>query len=72
MGFGVPLDEWFRGPLRERMAAALHDTVLEDLGLAPARARQVWADFLARKTHRTDILWSLFGLASWAGRWMRR
>ena len=69
MGFGVPLHDWFRGPLRERMTDALSGTALEDLGLAPESARTLWCDFLTGRSHRTDALWSLFALMSWAERW---
>jgi asparagine synthase (glutamine-hydrolysing) len=33
MGFSVPLGTWFRGPLRERVGAALSGPVLADTGL---------------------------------------
>lgn len=69
MGFGVPLADWFRGPLRERMEAALSGDRLEGLGLDPAPARAVWSDFLSGRTHRTDRLWSLFALTCWIDRW---
>ena len=72
MGFGVPLDDWFRGPLRERMAAAVSGTCLEEVGILPGRVRRLWFDFLAGRSHRTEVLWSLFALTSWASRWLRR
>jgi len=69
MGFGVPLGDWFRGPLRERMSAHLAGPLLEDLGLEPAVARALWADFLAGRRLRTELLWSLFVLMAWAEHW---
>jgi asparagine synthase (glutamine-hydrolysing) len=69
MGFGVPLHDWFRGPLRERMTVALEGSALQDLGLAPESARELWRQFLAGRAHRTDAIWSLFALMSWAERW---
>lgn len=33
MGFGVPLASWFRGPLRERVRAALLDKTMADTGI---------------------------------------
>ncbi|HWF84376.1 MAG TPA: asparagine synthase (glutamine-hydrolyzing) [Vicinamibacterales bacterium] len=66
MGFGVPLGDWFRGPLRERMDAYCSATDLEDLGIDPALARALWAEFKAGQTHRTDLLWQMFMLVAWA------
>jgi asparagine synthase (glutamine-hydrolysing) len=66
MGFGVPLAAWFRGPLRDRMQGYCAGPAFEDLGLDAAPIRRLWADFGAGKTHRTDLLWQMFSLASWA------
>ncbi len=68
MGFGVPLADWFRGPLRERMHSYCAGPELEDLGLEPAPVRQLWADFHRGRTHRTDLLWQMFVLIAWARR----
>ena len=40
MGFGVPLTDWFRGPLRERMSDYCTGNDLETLGLNPEPARR--------------------------------
>ena len=69
MGFGVPLDQWLRGPLRERMDAAVNGRVLKELGLDAAPAQALWREFLAGRVHRTDRLWSLFALAEWVAHW---
>jgi asparagine synthase (glutamine-hydrolysing) len=71
MGFGVPLADWFRGPLRETLTDRLRQPWLEDLGLDPAPAREVWREFLAGRCHRVELLWSLLTLTSWAARWKR-
>jgi asparagine synthase (glutamine-hydrolysing) len=71
MGFGVPLGDWFRGPLREPMEDALGRERLEELGLDPAPAREVWKGFLEGRWSRTELLWSLLTLSSWAARWKR-
>jgi len=68
MGFGVPLADWFKGPLRERMESYLAGTDLEDLGLDPRRVRRLWNDFVAGREHRTDLLWQMFMLTAWARR----
>lgn len=69
MGFGVPLRDWFRGPLRERMEAILSGPGLPNLGIDVVPVRSVWGEFLAKRSERPDLLWSVFALASWAERW---
>ncbi len=69
MGFGVPLRDWFRGPLRGRMEDLLAGPQLEALGLDPRPARALWKDFLAKRSQRPELLWSLFALTSWSARW---
>jgi asparagine synthase (glutamine-hydrolysing) len=66
MGFGVPLADWFRGPLRDRMDdyCAAHD--LEDLGIHPAAVRTMWAEFKRGANHRPDLLWQMFALVAWS------
>lgn len=71
MGFGVPLEEWFRGPLRGPMSDRLGEHRLEDVGLDPVATRAVWSNFLSRRFARTELLWSLWSLDSWAAAWRR-
>jgi asparagine synthase (glutamine-hydrolysing) len=66
MGFGVPLGDWFRGPLRERMDSYCAGPDLEDFGIDPGPVRQLWLDFQARREHRTDLVWQMFALVAWA------
>jgi len=66
MGFGVPLDEWFRAPLRERMDDFCAGSDLEDLGIDPNSVRLLWAGFKRGQAHRSDLLWQMFSLISWA------
>jgi asparagine synthase (glutamine-hydrolysing) len=68
MGFGVPLADWFRGPLRERMDSYCAGADFEDLGIDPAPVRRMWAGFRSGQTHRTDLLWQMFTLAAWSRR----
>jgi len=68
MGFGVPLSDWFRGPLRERMDDYLAGAELEDLGIDPRMVRTLWKDFLAGTAFRSDLLWQMFVLIAWARR----
>ena len=50
MGFGVPLNDWFRGPLRERMNDYCAGDDLEELGLDPAPIRTTLARVLGRSS----------------------
>lgn len=69
MGFSVPLADWFRGGLRERITSDFHGPLLEDLGINPQPARRLWSEFLAGRFVAPDLIWSLFALTSWARRW---
>jgi asparagine synthase (glutamine-hydrolysing) len=68
MGFGVPLDDWFRGPLAERMGDYCAGPDFEELGLRVDIVRRLWSDFQAGRTHRTELVWQMFTLAAWARR----
>ena len=69
MGFGVPLGDWFRGPLRKRMDGYVKGSFLPALGLQPAPAQALWRQFLAGRSHRTDLLWNVFALGAWVEHW---
>jgi asparagine synthase (glutamine-hydrolysing) len=71
MGFGVPLGDWFRGSLRDRMDSYCTGPDFEELGIRPEPIRRLWADFQSRRTHRTDLLWQMFSLAAWSRRFRR-
>jgi asparagine synthase (glutamine-hydrolysing) len=71
MGFGVPLDHWFRGTLRER----LHDTLLSRRALERGyfREQAVRALLEEHDRHRFDHsarLWLLLVLELWHRRWV--
>ena len=68
MGFGVPLGDWFRGSLRERMNSYCAGPDFEELGIRPEPIRRLWADFQSGRAHRTDLLWQMFNLAAWSRR----
>ena len=66
MGFAVPLGDWLRGPLRERMDDYCRGHDLEDLGIHPGLVRAMWAEFIRRENHRSDLLWHMFALVAWS------
>jgi asparagine synthase (glutamine-hydrolysing) len=69
MGFGVPLEDWFRGPLRSRMDGYVNGPALQQLGLEPAPVRRLWREFLSGHSHRVDRLWNVFALGAWVEHW---
>jgi len=68
MGFGVPLADWFRGPLRERMESYCSGPELIDMGIDPVPVRAMWHEFQQGRRHRVYPLWSMFTLMAWTRR----
>lgn len=66
VGFGVPLEPWFRGPLRARMAGYCDGPIFESIGLEPRVVQEMWTAFLTGRSRRADVVWQLFMLAAWA------
>ncbi len=61
MGFAVPLERWFRGPLRERLNDAILGPRLADTGLFDARyLRRIVDDHVAGRRDYSSPLWTLF------------
>lgn len=59
-GFAVPLAEWFRGPLRERLRNALQGEALSDSGLLdPAALTRLFDEHQSGARDRSAPLWSL-------------
>ncbi len=72
MGFGVPVGEWFRGPLRRRLETEL----LDPAGICLRIFRASWLrDLLEGHTsgraNHAHRLWGLLMLALWDRRWLR-
>ncbi len=66
-GFVLPLDRWLRDELRGEVEAAFSDGALEQVGLAPGPAREIWHRFLDRRGGMNySRPWALFTLARWA------
>ncbi|MFV0476226.1 MAG: XrtA/PEP-CTERM system amidotransferase [Parahaliea sp.] len=60
MGFGVPLGNWFRGPLRQRLRESLLEGGLADTGLFdPKVLRKMIDDHQSGRREYSAPLWSL-------------
>jgi len=66
MGFGVPLDVWLRGPLREWAETLLDEKQLRDQGfLDPNPIREVWAQHLSGRWDWQYHLWDVLMFQAW-------
>ncbi len=65
-GFGIPLDEWLRGPLREWAGDLLAETRLESEGfLNPDRVQWTWRAHLSGEGDYGYRLWSILMFQAW-------
>jgi asparagine synthase (glutamine-hydrolysing) len=69
-GFGIPLGQWLRGPLREWAEHLLSEQRLRDGGLLSAtNVRRAWAEHLSGRYNREYLLWDVLMLEAWRERW---
>lgn len=68
-GFGIPVGEWLRGPLRGWAEDLLSEENLRRDGLIdPAPVRQAWAEHLSGRRDWTHRLWIILMLMAWRAR----
>lgn len=65
-GFGVPLEDWLRGPLKEWAADLLHSGDLETDGIFdPGYVRRIWKEHSTGKRRWHVQLWDILMFQSW-------
>jgi len=70
MGFGIPLGEWLRGPLRDWAETLLDEQRLREAGLLDhAVVRRFWQEHIDGGRNWQYLLWNVLMLESWRERW---
>jgi len=66
VGFGVPIDQWLRGPLREWSESLIEEVSLQQEGFLDAKfVRSMWQEHLAGKRNWQGQLWSVLMFQAW-------
>ena len=70
MGFGVPMADWLRGPLRGWAEELLNPSRIASQGLLDgALVGRMWRSHLSGQNQETDRLWTILMLQSWLQLW---
>jgi asparagine synthase (glutamine-hydrolysing) len=71
MGFGVPIDRWFRGPLKDELRSILLDPAALARGFFRPEAVQTLIDeHISGRRDHAYRLWGLMMLELWCGRYL--
>jgi len=69
-GFGIPLDDWLRGPLKPWASDLLASDRLDRQGwFNKERVGRIWAEHLGGRRNHGSWLWNVLTVQAWSDQW---
>ena len=71
IGFGLPLDLWLRGPLRDWVESLINKKEIEQQGFLDAiEVRKIWDDHCSGRKNLQYELWNILMFCAWQKQWL--